>query len=155
MNEVVQPALLEKKKCIITRHLGYKNMIPGAGQWTIITDEKNECWFCGQHILSLFIWTPRIGQLSSIKDPKIVKHFEDQIKKKDDEYERKFRDLEKELSGVQAEVLDGFNKLERKIQCFRKPKSQLIIEQKNNCAEKHLEQLIIEMEIQQLAESII
>ena len=65
------------------------------------------------------------------------------------------KDLEKELSGVQAEVLDGFNKLERKIQCFRKPKSQLIIEQKNNCAEKHLEQLIIEMEIQQLAESII
>jgi len=25
------------------------------------------------------------------------------------------KDLEKELSGVQAEVLDGFNKLERKI----------------------------------------
>jgi hypothetical protein len=61
MNEVVQPTLIEKKKCIITRHLGYKTMIPGAGQWTILTDDKNECWFCGQHILSLFIWTPRIG----------------------------------------------------------------------------------------------
>ena len=52
-------------------------------------------------------------------------------------------------------MIEGFNKLERKIQCHRKPKSQLIIEQKNACAERHLEQLIIEFEIQQLAESVV
>jgi len=52
-------------------------------------------------------------------------------------------------------VVDGFNKLERKVQCFRKPKSQLIIEQKNNCAERHLETLIVEMEMMQLAESVV
>ena len=33
------------------------------------------------------------------------------------------KDLEKELTGMQTDVLDGFNKLERKIQCYRKPKS--------------------------------
>ena len=56
---------------------------------------------------------------------------------------------------MQTDVIDGFNKLERKVQCYRKPKSQLIIEQKNNCAERHLEHLIIEMEMQQLAESVV
>ena len=65
------------------------------------------------------------------------------------------KDLEKQLTGVSTEVVEGFNKLERKIQCYRKPKSQLIIEQKNSCAERHLEQLIIEFEMQQLAESVV
>ena len=58
------------------------------------------------------------------------------------------KDLEKDLTTVQTEVIDGFNKLERKVQCYRKPKSQLVIEQKNNCAERHLENLIVEMEMQ-------
>jgi len=57
--------------------------------------------------------------------------------------------------GVQTDVVDGFNKLERKIQCYRKPKSQLLVETKNNCAERHIENLIIEMEMQQLAESVV
>ena len=65
------------------------------------------------------------------------------------------KELERELAIVQSDVVDGFNKLDRKIQCYRKPKSQLVIEQKNNCAELHLEQLIIEMEMQQLAESVV
>lgn len=57
------------------------------------------------------------------------------------------KELEKELAEAQTDVIDGFNKLERKIQCYRKPKSQLVIEQKNKCATKYLEQLLIEMEI--------
>ena len=65
------------------------------------------------------------------------------------------KDLEKELMGAQTDVIDGFNKLERKIQCYRRPKSQLLVEQKNNCAERHIENLIIEMEMQQLAESVV
>ena len=65
------------------------------------------------------------------------------------------KELERELTGVQTEVVDGCNRLERKIQCSRKPKSQLIIEQKSNCATRHLEQLIIEFEMQQLAESVV
>ena len=51
----------ESSKLIIQRHLGYKAMIPGDAQWRMITDPQEECWHCGQHILTLFIWTPRIG----------------------------------------------------------------------------------------------
>ena len=54
-------------------------MIPGIGQWKMITDGKDECWVCGQHILTLFVWTPRIGQLSNIKDERVGKHFKDQF----------------------------------------------------------------------------
>ena len=54
-------------------------MIPGSGQWKIATDANDECWFCGQHILTLFLWSPRIGQLSQVKDQKVRKHYKDQF----------------------------------------------------------------------------
>lgn len=47
MNELSHPNVINRQTCIITRHIGYKVMIPGAGQWKIITDPKDECWFCG------------------------------------------------------------------------------------------------------------
>ena len=47
MNEVIHASTFEKKRCIITRHIGQKQIIPGAGQWKIITDQREECWFCG------------------------------------------------------------------------------------------------------------
>lgn len=70
--ELMRPALFEEtspteatssesSKLIIQRHLGYKTMIPGSGQWRLSTAPSEECWHCGQHILTLFIWTPRIG----------------------------------------------------------------------------------------------
>ena len=55
-------------KMIITRQLGLKHVMPGTGQWQIATDKKAECWRCGQHILALFLWAPRIGALTSEKD---------------------------------------------------------------------------------------
>ena len=82
-----------------------------------------------------------------VKPQEASKHARYDVAGKKKNVDSLIKDLEKELSGVQIDVLDGFNKLERKIQCYRKPKSQLIIEQKNGCAERHLEQLIIEMEM--------
>ena len=55
-------------KLIIHRRLGFKHILPGAGQWQVSSDKKDECWHCGQHILTLFLWTPRIGSLTSDKD---------------------------------------------------------------------------------------
>ena len=81
MNELIHPNVINKKTCIITRHIGYKKMIPGSGQWKILTEEKDECWFCGQHILTLFIWSPRIGQLSEVKDTVVKKHFKAEYEK--------------------------------------------------------------------------
>ena len=75
MNELGLSSEVKQSKLIIQRHLGYKAMIPGAGQWTMLKELKDECWHCGQHILTVFIWTPRIGQLTSIKDRGIVKHY--------------------------------------------------------------------------------
>ena len=34
-------------RLIINRHLGYKAMQPGAGQWKLITDPREECWYRG------------------------------------------------------------------------------------------------------------
>ena len=77
MNEHVHTSVIDKKTCIITRHVGAKKLIPGSGQWKIDTEQNDECWFCGQHILTLFLWSPRIGQLSQVQDPKVKKHYRD------------------------------------------------------------------------------
>ena len=61
MNEINFPTALDKKTCIITRHIGMQKFIPGSGQWQILTEPRDECWHCGQHNLALFIWSPRIG----------------------------------------------------------------------------------------------
>jgi len=61
MNELGVSSGVKQSKLILQRHLGYSEMMPGAGQWQLLTELKDECWHCGQHILTLFIWTPRIG----------------------------------------------------------------------------------------------
>ena len=70
---------IKQSRLIMQRHLGYKEMIAGAGQWELLTKQKDECWHCGQHILTLFIWTPRIGLLTSSKDQVVIKHYRDQM----------------------------------------------------------------------------
>ena len=55
--------------------------MPGSGQWEILTDLNDECWHCGQHVLSVFIWNQRLGQLAENKNPHKKKYFEDQISK--------------------------------------------------------------------------
>ena len=77
MTEVLSSGLIDKKTCIITRHLGTKKLIPGSGQWQVFTQASDECWHCGQHVMTLFLWSPRIGQLSQVRDQKVRKHYED------------------------------------------------------------------------------
>ena len=72
MNELDLRGGYKSQKLVIQRHLGFKSLIPGAAQWKLYTDSKHECWHCSQHILTLFIWTPRIGQLSAIKDQEVI-----------------------------------------------------------------------------------
>ena len=69
-------------------------MQPGAGQWRIMTDQREECWHCGQHILTLFIWTPRIGQLAGSKDKGLIKYYKDKLD------ENRDMDFIPNLSGV-------------------------------------------------------
>lgn len=71
---------VEQKKLIITRQLGFPDLMKGAAQWTILTKPKDECWVCGQWAFTLFIWTPRFGQLAMVKDESKIKHYVDAIK---------------------------------------------------------------------------
>lgn len=72
---------LESSKLIIQRHLGHKNLIPGAGQWGVYTEQKDECWICGLHIITLFVWTPRIGKLASTKESSTIEYYKKEMEK--------------------------------------------------------------------------
>lgn len=45
----------------------------------MLTDVKDECFYCGQHLLTLFLWTPRIGQLSCLDTPGIEDYYRKRI----------------------------------------------------------------------------
>lgn len=64
---------------IIQRHLGFKNLIAKSGQWEVCPGAHSECWYCSQHLLTLFIWTPRISQLAQVKDEQIRQYYKDTI----------------------------------------------------------------------------
>lgn len=62
-----------------------------SGQWQICTDDFNSCWYCGQQILTLFLWTPRISQLSQVKNPEVVQYYKSAVEKlseKNPEFDR-------------------------------------------------------------------
>jgi len=64
---------------ILQRHLGFKDLIPNSGKWKVCADEFSECWYCSQHILTLFIWKPRISELASVKDESIKRYYNDAL----------------------------------------------------------------------------
>ena len=69
------------RKLLITRKIGFKELIPDSGQWKLSTDPKDEeCWVCTKAIMTVFIWTPRVGQLSASKDVPSIKHYEEVLK---------------------------------------------------------------------------
>lgn len=47
MNELSLMSSINSNNLIIQRHLGYKEMLPGAGKWQLLTQSKDECWHCG------------------------------------------------------------------------------------------------------------
>ena len=54
--------------------------MPGSAQWGVYTGHgpRDECWICGHYILTVFVWTPRIGQLARERDLAISQHFKEQ-----------------------------------------------------------------------------
>ena len=55
-------------KMIIQRQLGHKELMPGSAQWGVYTELKDECWICNHSVMTLFVWTPRIGLIACEKD---------------------------------------------------------------------------------------
>ena len=54
-------------------------MTPKSGQWQVGADVNSDCWYCSQHILTLFIWTPRISELSHVQDEGVRRYYRDSI----------------------------------------------------------------------------
>lgn len=65
----------EKQVLVLTRHQGLDQVIPNACQWKILVDAKDECWLCEEHIITLYVWTPRIGLFSMSKDVEEIAYY--------------------------------------------------------------------------------
>ena len=79
MGEIDMEGSFLAKTLIISRILGSKHLQPGSAQWRVLDDKKDECWKCGQYVLTLFLWNPRIGALTSDKDPVKTKYYKEQM----------------------------------------------------------------------------
>ena len=53
--------------------------MPNSGRWKICADELSECWYCEQHIMTLFIWTPSISHLAQVQDQGVKNYYKDAI----------------------------------------------------------------------------
>ena len=69
----------EKKTLVIQRHLGFKELLPLSAKWKVCANEYSECWYCNFHILTLFVWVPRISQMSDIKDSEVREYYQEAI----------------------------------------------------------------------------
>ena len=67
------------KTLVINRMLGTRHILPGSGQWNVQDDKKSECWKCGQHILTIFLWSPRIGKLTCDRDPQKENYYRSKL----------------------------------------------------------------------------
>lgn len=65
----------DSQRLIIQRNIGFKDIIPGSGQWAVLTDKKEECWICNQSVMTIFLWKPRIGSLTALKDKTTVDYY--------------------------------------------------------------------------------
>ena len=61
--------------------------MPGSSQWQVLTDKKDECWKCGLHVITVLLWTPRIGKISCEKDPLKEKYYQNAIEIRRDQDE--------------------------------------------------------------------
>lgn len=69
------PAGLECQTLALTRQRGLDHVIPDAFKWKLLTTKKDECWLCEEHVITLYIWTPRIGLLSMVKDEEEIRYY--------------------------------------------------------------------------------
>lgn len=46
----------DSKQMILSRVIGFKEQMPGSGQWRMLDDPVDQCWHCDQWIYSLIFW---------------------------------------------------------------------------------------------------
>ena len=55
-----------KKTLILNRKLGLEKVIKGSSNWQILSGSQHcyqHDWVTDSHILTVFLWSPKIGQL--------------------------------------------------------------------------------------------
>ena len=55
----------DKQLLLVTRILGHKDDMPGAGQWRVFTESfkgQNDCWLCDHQVYSIIFWNKDIGE---------------------------------------------------------------------------------------------
>ena len=50
------PRSNEPTNLILTRHIGLKETLPGSGQWNMLTEIDDCCWYTDQWIYTLIFW---------------------------------------------------------------------------------------------------
>ena len=70
----------ESQRLILNRHRGFEKVLPDSEKWALMSTRKDECWNCDKHIVALYIWTPRVGLFSMIKDEDEINYYREKIK---------------------------------------------------------------------------
>ena len=71
----------EHKYLVLTRHQGLEHFLPDSSKWKVITTLKDECWVCSNHIIALYVWTPRIGLITMNKDEEETAYYAENLRK--------------------------------------------------------------------------
>jgi len=64
---------------VFSRNLGMKHIMPGLAQWQVLDEKRSECWRCDQHMLTIFLWTPRIGLMTSSQIADQILYYKEQM----------------------------------------------------------------------------
>ena len=96
LGEIDMEGSFLSNRLIISRHLGTRHVMPALARWAVKTDKKSDCWRCNQHILTIFLWTPRIGALTGEKNEEKIRYYKKQIES--------FRDTDKSLPTNDSET---------------------------------------------------
>ena len=54
---------------------GFDHIIPNASKWKLLIDSKDDCWACEEHMITLYIWTPKIGLFHMVQDKDEINYY--------------------------------------------------------------------------------
>ena len=80
--------------------------------------EKDECWYCNKSILTVFLWKPRLGELSKVKSQATREHYEKWVKTNEAQLE----------PDQKPDYADGFPYIQGTFTDWRPKKMQNLIE---------------------------
>ena len=71
---------ITSQKLVLTRHRGLCKHLTNANKWKPLTQPDQDCWICDKHVIALYMWTPKIGMMTMIKDQGEIKYYQENLK---------------------------------------------------------------------------